>query len=42
VAAGADGIAVVSAICGADDPGRAAADLRGVVDQARRTRRALL
>lgn len=42
VAAGADGVAVVSAICGADDLGRAAAQLLRVVDEARRTRGALL
>ncbi|HEU6437133.1 MAG TPA: thiamine phosphate synthase [Nitratidesulfovibrio sp.] len=35
LAAGADGLAVVSALCAADDPGRAAAELRGVVRTAR-------
>jgi thiamine-phosphate pyrophosphorylase len=36
IRAGADGIAVVSAICSADDPRQAAADLRGAIDAARR------
>lgn len=31
LAAGADGLAVVTAVCAADDPRRAAAELRGVV-----------
>ncbi|RXF75884.1 thiamine phosphate synthase, partial [Desulfovibrio sp. DS-1] len=31
LAAGADGLAVVSALCAADDPGRAAEELRGSV-----------
>ena len=35
VAAGADGIAVVSAICSAPDPGLAASELRAIVDDAR-------
>ncbi len=35
VRAGADGIAVVSAICSADDPQRAAAGLRAVIEAAR-------
>ena len=35
LAAGADGLAVVSALCAADDPERAAAELRGVVRTAR-------
>ena len=34
IEAGADGIAVVSAICGARDPGQAARALRSVVDRA--------
>lgn len=34
VAAGADGVALVSAICGADDPEAAARDLRLVIDHA--------
>jgi len=34
-AAGADGIAVVSAICSAPDPRAAAADLRTIIEQAR-------
>ena len=38
VGAGADGVAVVSAICGAPDPRAAAADLRAVVDGALRAR----
>lgn len=38
IEAGADGVAVVSAICGADDPHAAAAELRAVVDAAHRTR----
>lgn len=42
VGSGADGIAVVSAICAADDPAAAAADLRRAIDDAlsadRRTR----
>jgi thiamine-phosphate pyrophosphorylase len=33
---GADGVAVISAVLGADDPGRAAAELRRIVDAARR------
>jgi thiamine-phosphate pyrophosphorylase len=36
IQAGADGIAVVSAICAAGDPERAAAELRGIVERARR------
>lgn len=39
VAAGADGVAVVSAICGADDPARAARILRRAVEDALSTRR---
>jgi thiamine-phosphate pyrophosphorylase len=35
VRAGADGVAVVSAICGASDPGRAAATLAACVSQAK-------
>lgn len=35
IAAGADGVAVISAVCGADDPGAAARTLRRAVDQAR-------
>jgi thiamine-phosphate pyrophosphorylase len=35
LAAGADGVAVVSAIMAADDPGQAARELRAVVDAAR-------
>ena len=35
IQAGADGIAVVSAICAARDPERAAAKLRGIVERAR-------
>jgi thiamine-phosphate pyrophosphorylase len=38
IAAGADGIAVVSAICGAADPRAAAHALRAAVDAARRAR----
>lgn len=38
IEAGADGVAVVSAICGADDPRAAAEELRAVVDTAHRTR----
>jgi thiamine-phosphate pyrophosphorylase len=34
IGAGADGVCVVSAICGADDPRSAAADLRSIVDAA--------
>lgn len=34
---GADGVAVVSAIVSADDPEKAARELRGIVDQARRS-----
>ena len=34
--AGADGIAVISAVLGADDPEAAARELRGIVDRARR------
>lgn len=34
VAAGADGVAVVSAVCAADDPERAARELRTIVDDA--------
>ncbi|MET0930845.1 MAG: thiamine phosphate synthase [Aeromicrobium sp.] len=34
IEAGADGVAVVSAICGADDPRAAAVELRAVVDAA--------
>lgn len=34
IAAGADGVAVISAICAADDPRAAAARLRAVVDRA--------
>jgi len=40
VAAGADGVAVISAIQGADDPRAAAAELRAAVDRARGARRA--
>ena len=36
MAAGADGIAVVSAICAADDPGKAARQLRAIVEKNRR------
>jgi thiamine-phosphate pyrophosphorylase len=36
---GADGVAVVSAICAADDPERAARDLRQSIDAALQTRR---
>ncbi|MBI4632322.1 MAG: thiamine phosphate synthase [Deltaproteobacteria bacterium] len=36
MAAGADGIAVVSAICAADDPGKAARQLRAIVEKSRR------
>ncbi|MFO7956249.1 MAG: thiamine phosphate synthase [Candidatus Brocadiia bacterium] len=36
--AGADGVAVVSAICGADDPRRAASELRRAVEAGRRRR----
>jgi len=36
VRAGADGVAVVSAVCGADDPRRAAAELRRAVEAGRR------
>ncbi len=39
VAAGADGIAVVSAICSADDPRRASAELREAVERGRASRR---
>ena len=42
VEAGADGIAVVSAICAAPDPEVGARALRGAIDQARRQRRAAL
>ncbi len=38
VLAGADGVAVVSAICGADDPRASAGQLRAVVDAALETR----
>ncbi len=38
IAAGADGVAVVSAICAAPDPGAAARDIRAAVDAARRIR----
>ena len=38
VAAGADGVAVVSAICAAPDPEAAARELRDIVAAARRTR----
>jgi thiamine-phosphate pyrophosphorylase len=38
IAAGADGIAVVSAICAAPDPRRVAADLRHQIDTAHRQR----
>lgn len=34
IAAGADGVCVVSAICGADDPRAAAVELRSIVDRA--------
>lgn len=36
IAAGIDGIAVISAVCAAPDPARAAADLRAIVDGAKR------
>jgi thiamine-phosphate pyrophosphorylase len=36
--AGADGLAVVSAICSAADPGRAAAELRSIIDSIRQAR----
>ena len=39
MAAGVDGVAVISAVCAADDPERAARRLRSVVDAARRERR---
>jgi thiamine-phosphate pyrophosphorylase len=35
ITAGVDGIAVLGAVCGAPDPERAAAELRGVVDRAK-------
>lgn len=35
IVSGADGVAVISAICGSDDPGRAAADLLGAMRAAR-------
>lgn len=38
VKAGADGVAVVSAIAGAEDPGRAARDIRGALEAARQAR----
>ena len=38
VRAGADGVAVVSAIAGAGDPGKAARDIRGAVEAAYRAR----
>jgi thiamine-phosphate pyrophosphorylase len=38
MATGADGVAVISAVLGADDPERAAAELRRVIDAARRGR----
>jgi thiamine-phosphate pyrophosphorylase len=38
VRAGADGVAVVSAICGASDPGQSAATLAARVSQAKRQR----
>jgi thiamine-phosphate pyrophosphorylase len=38
MAAGADGIAVVSAICAAADPGEAARQLRAIVEKCRRQR----
>ncbi len=38
VRAGADGVAVVSAIAGAEDPGMAARDIRGAVEAARQAR----
>ena len=40
IATGADGIAVVSALCAAEDPEAAARDLRARVDAALSTRRA--
>lgn len=36
--AGADGLAVVSAICSAPDPGKAAGDLRNIIDFTHRSR----
>lgn len=42
IAAGADGVAVVSAICGADDPSAAAAALLAAVDEGRRERGAVI
>ena len=39
IAAGADGVAIVSAICAADDPERAAHELRSAVDDAIELRR---
>jgi thiamine-phosphate pyrophosphorylase len=39
IESGADGVAVVSAICAAGDPGRAARELRQAVDAALRARR---
>lgn len=39
MAAGADGIAVVSAICSAPDPSEAAKTLRAIIDDARRKKR---
>ncbi len=39
MSAGADGIAVVSAICSAADPGEAAKRLRAIVDEARKNKK---
>ena len=40
IEAGADGVAVISSICGAEDPGAASREIRAFVDRALATRKA--